>query len=82
MQNNPWGEFIARPFGKYFPQDEHFINSSFSLSKSKFSALRSFDNPSRIMKYLNQKNRAVEKHTLLFNHPEFLKAWRYQEEIF
>jgi len=26
------------------------------------------------MKYLNQKNRAVEKHTLLFNHPEFLKA--------
>jgi hypothetical protein len=30
--------------------------------------------PSKIMKYLNQKNRAVEKHTLLFNHPEFLKA--------
>jgi len=33
-----------------------------------------FDNPSKIMKYLNQKNRSVEKHTLLFNHPEFLKA--------
>ena len=29
---------------------------------------------SKIMKYINQKNRAVEKHTLLFNHPEFLKA--------
>ncbi len=33
-----------------------------------------FDNPSKIMKYLNQKNRSAEKHTLLFNHPEFLKA--------
>ncbi len=33
-----------------------------------------FDNTSKIMKYLNQKNRSVEKHTLLFNHPEFLKA--------
>ncbi len=33
-----------------------------------------FDNPGKIMKYLNQKNRSVEKHTLLFNHPEFLKA--------
>ena len=35
---------------------------------------KNFDNPSKIMKYVNQKNRAVEKHTLLFNHPEFLKA--------
>ena len=35
---------------------------------------KNFDDPSKIMKYINQKNRAVEKHTLLFNHPEFLKA--------
>ncbi len=35
---------------------------------------KNFDNPNKIMKYLNQKNRSVEKHTLLFNHPEFLKA--------
>ena len=35
---------------------------------------KNFDNPTKIMKYINQKNRAVEKHTLLFNHPEFLKA--------
>ncbi len=35
---------------------------------------KNFDNSSQIMKYINQKNRAVEKHTLLFNHPEFLKA--------
>ena len=35
---------------------------------------KNFDNPSKIIKYINQKNRAVEKHTLLFNHPEFLKA--------
>ena len=35
---------------------------------------KNFDDPTKIMKYINQKNRAVEKHTLLFNHPEFLKA--------
>ncbi len=35
---------------------------------------QNFDNPDRIIKYINQKNRSVEKHTLLFNHPEFLKA--------
>ena len=29
-----------------------------------------------IMKYLNQKNRIVEKQTLLFNHPEFLRSWK------
>ncbi len=35
---------------------------------------KNFDHPSKIIKYVNQKNRAIEKHTLLFNHPEFLKA--------
>ena len=35
---------------------------------------KNFDNPGKIMKYINQKKRSVEKHTLLFNHPEFLKA--------
>ena len=35
---------------------------------------KNFDNPDKIMNYINQKNRSVEKHTLLFNHPEFLKA--------
>ncbi len=35
---------------------------------------KNFNDPTKIMKYINQKNRAVEKHTLLFNHPEFLKA--------
>ncbi len=35
---------------------------------------KNFDNPDKIMKYLNQKNRIVEKQTLLFNHPEFLRA--------
>ena len=36
--------------------------------------LKNFDNPGKIMKYLDQKNRIVEKQTLLFNHPEFLKS--------
>jgi GH35 family endo-1,4-beta-xylanase len=35
---------------------------------------KNFDNPSKIMNYINQKNRSIEKHTLLFNHPDFLKA--------
>ena len=35
---------------------------------------KNFDNPGKINKYLNQKSRPIEKHTLLFNHPEFLKA--------
>ena len=35
---------------------------------------KNFDNPDKIMKYLNQKNRMVEKQTLLFNHPEFLRS--------
>ena len=35
---------------------------------------KNFDNPSRIMKYLNQKNRFIEKQTLLYNHPEFLRS--------
>ena len=35
---------------------------------------KNFDNPGKIMKYLDQKNRIVEKQTLLFNHPEFLKS--------
>ena len=35
---------------------------------------KNFDNPSKIMKYLNQKNRFVEKQTLLYNHPEFLRS--------
>ena len=35
---------------------------------------KNFDNPGKIMKYLNQKSRIVEKQTLLFNHPEFLRS--------
>ena len=35
---------------------------------------KNFDNPDKIIKYLSQKNRIVEKQTLLFNHPEFLRA--------
>jgi hypothetical protein len=32
--------------------------------------------------YKNMVHRKSERNVLLFNHPEFLKAWRYQEEIF
>ena len=35
---------------------------------------KNFDNPEKIMKYLNKKNNPSDKQVLLFNHPEFLKA--------
>jgi|TARA_Y100000294_G_scaffold175942_1_gene197154 hypothetical protein len=35
---------------------------------------RNFDNPDRIMSFINKKDHLDEKHTLLFNHAEFLKA--------
>ena len=35
---------------------------------------KNFDNPDKIIKYLSQKNRIIEKQTLLFNHPEFLRS--------
>ena len=53
-----------------FAKMENNKNSEYYVKKVEDN----FDNPSKIMKYLNQKNKSVEKHTLLFNHPEFLKA--------
>jgi hypothetical protein len=34
------------------------------------------------MSFINKKDQLDEKHTLLFNHTEFLKAWKLTEEIF
>ena len=36
---------------------------------------KNFNNPEKIMKYLDKKNKLSDKQVLLFNHPEFLKAW-------
>ena len=35
---------------------------------------KNFDNPKKIMSYLNKKNNLSDKQVLLFNHPDFLKA--------
>jgi len=35
---------------------------------------KNFNNPEKIMKYLDKKNKLSDKQVLLFNHPEFLKA--------
>jgi uncharacterized protein (DUF1800 family) len=35
---------------------------------------RNFDNSDKIMSFINKKNQLHEKHTLLFNHSEFLRA--------
>ena len=35
---------------------------------------KNFNNPKKIMDFLNKKNRLNDKQTILFNHPEFLKA--------
>ena len=41
-----------------------------------------FDNPDKILKLVSRAKSPEEKHIILFNLPEVLKAWRYQEEIF
>ena len=58
-----------------------YAKSSYNFSKMEqnnthFEKIveKNFDNPGKIKKYLSQKSRSIEKHTLLFNHPEFLKA--------
>ena len=35
---------------------------------------KNFDNKDKIINFLNKKNRINDKQTILFNHPEFLKA--------
>ena len=35
---------------------------------------KNFDNPDKILEYINKKDKPSDKQTLLFNHPEFLKA--------
>jgi len=41
-----------------------------------------FDNPDQILKIVSKAISNEEKHMILFNLPEVLRAWRYQEEIF
>jgi len=41
-----------------------------------------FDNPEEILKIVSKAKTNEEKHIILFNLPEVLKAWKYQEEIF
>ena len=41
-----------------------------------------FDNPDKILKIVSKAKSNEEKHMILFNLPEVLRAWRYLEEIF
>ena len=60
----------------YAKASHNFVKMENNKNAAYYESIveKNFDNPSKIMKYINQKNRSVEKHTLLFNHPEFLKA--------
>jgi uncharacterized protein (DUF1800 family) len=58
----------------HFSKIENTQNAENYSNMIKRMIEKNFDNPNKIMKYINQKNRSIEKHTLLFNHPEFLKA--------
>ena len=59
-----------------------YAKDNYQLTKSKNNNLefyqkivsKNFDDPEKIMKYLNKTNKLYEKQILLFNHPEFLKA--------
>ena len=57
-------------------------NRSYAYSKTKNNNVefyekivsKNFDNPEKILRYINKKDQLYDKQTLLFNHPEFLKA--------
>ena len=61
-----------------------YANKTYAFSKAENNTeefyekivKNNFDNPEKILKYLNDKSnyKLHDKHTLLFNHPEFLKA--------
>ena len=61
-----------------------YANKTYAFSKAENNTeefyekivKNNFDNPEKILKYLNDKSnyKLYDKHTLLFNHPEFLKA--------
>ena len=53
------------------PEEENLNNNNDFYNKI---VQKNFDNPEKIMKYLNKKNNPSDKQVLLFNHPEFLKA--------
>ena len=52
------------------------------LFKKKSKNHTIFLTNNRKMKILNKNQKPIEKHILLFNLPEVLRAWRYQEEHF
>ena len=43
---------------------------------------KNFDNSDKIMSILNQNEKTIDKHILLFNLPEVLRAWEFQDEVF
>ena len=36
--------------------------------------MKNFENYDQVLNFINKKNNLLDKHTLIFNHPEFLKA--------
>ena len=58
----------------YAKSSYNFIKMEKNMDDFENIVKKNFDNPDKIMKHLNHKSRSKEKHTLLFNHPEFLKA--------
>ena len=53
-----------------------------SKNNSNIVQNNNYDNPGEIMSVLTQNQIPIDKHILLFNLPEVLRAWIYQDEYF
>ena len=59
-----------------YAKESYLFNKPENNNSEFFNKIveKNFDNPKKIMSYLNKKNNLSDKQVLLFNHPEFLKA--------
>ena len=59
-----------------YAKESYLFNKPENNNSEFFNKIveKNFDNPKKIMSYLNKKNNLSDKQVLLFNHPDFLKA--------
>ena len=69
---------------RVYAKEAYYRKSSKSQTPEFYEEMiqKNYDNPNEILQILNQHKELVHKHVILFNLPETLKSWKYQEEIF
>ena len=82
-QPNGWSDYTADwlspellirrlVYGRNSYYEMKLENRNFDFYEKIIS--KNFENPDKIISSISQKDQLIEKHTILFNHPEFLKA--------